>query len=88
MYRYWPIIGFADMDYPYQYKLLVLTDMNAHIGSLTDILKSNFLNKRLYFKNILILKVKKKHQMWVCKSIPQVPIFFISRKNNFLFHFL
>ena len=44
MYRYGryigyrPIIGFADTEYPYQYWLSALADMNAHIGSLTNIL--------------------------------------------------
>ena len=75
------------MEYPYRYRLSVSADMNAHIGSLTDILKSNFLNKRLYFKNILILKVKKKHQMWVCKSIPQVPNFFLFQEK-IIFYFI
>ena len=64
-----------------------IDDLNAHIGSLTNILKSNFLNKRLYFKNILILKVKKKHQMWVCKSIPQVPNFFLFQEK-IIFYFI
>ena len=43
MYRYRPKIGFADMENPYRYRLLVSADikvayMSAHIGSLTDIL--------------------------------------------------
>ena len=32
------VIGFADMENLYRYRLSVSADMNAHIGGLTDIL--------------------------------------------------
>ena len=53
MYRYRPIIGFADMENPYRYRLSVSANTSAHIGSLTDILYSKFLNKNYILKEIM-----------------------------------
>ena len=38
MYRYRPIIGFADMKISYRYRLSVSADTKPHIGNLADML--------------------------------------------------